>query len=164
MAQKRRFYDPIKNDLKFCSPFSSTKKGRSRRIWRRYNEQSSSSSLQSDDQVESGWIEDCSWFDLNFYFCEKFKPLTKALEATRIYGFSKYRGARENSLKVVVTLTTHQPKMQVIETALKLRKQYGTMIYALAIDIDHLANLIDFTGSSDRVISGRDRQIFIVVV
>ena len=49
--------------------------------------------------------------------------------------------------------------MQVIETALKLRKQYGTMLYALAIDIDHLANLIDFTGSSDRVISGKDRLL-----
>ena len=67
-SKKRRFYDPIKNDLKFCSPFSSTKKGRSRRIWRRYNEHSSSSSLQSDDQVESGWIEDCNSFCLKLTF------------------------------------------------------------------------------------------------
>ena len=37
------------------------------------------------DHIETGWIE--------------------AMEATRIYGFSKYRGAREHSIKIVVSIS-----------------------------------------------------------
>ena len=37
------------------------------------------------DHIETGWIE--------------------AMEATRIYGFSKYRGAREHSIKMVVSIS-----------------------------------------------------------
>ena len=40
------------------------------------------------DHIETGWIE--------------------AMEATRIYGFSKYRGAREHSIKMIVSISLNQ--------------------------------------------------------
>ena len=111
-------------------------KGRSRRIWRRYNEQSRHE--KEHDELESGWVE--------------------ALEATRIYGFSKYRGARENSLKVVVTVTPSKPGRLVVETALKLRKQYGTIIYAIGIDNQYHDELAGLTGDGERIINTNGEQ------
>ena len=119
-----------------CAFHHHRTKGRSRRIWRRYNEHPRHD--QRHDQLESGWVE--------------------ALEATRIYGFSKYRGARENSLKVVVTVTPSKPGQQVIETALKLRKQYGTIIYAIGLDNEYRDELADLTGDDERIIEASGEQ------
>ena len=78
------------------------------------------------DHIESGWIE--------------------ALEATRIYGFSKYRGARENSIKIIINVSLNKPSDNVIAAALKLRKRFGTMIFAIGMfSTDQLEFEIQFS-------------------
>ena len=84
-------------------------RGRSRRIWSKRRMRNA----VRFDHIETGWIE--------------------ALEATRIYGFSKYRGAREHSLKIIISISLHKPTANVIAEGLKLRKRFGTMIFAVGM-------------------------------
>ena len=58
----------------------------------------------------------------------------------------------------MVTLTASQPRARVIETALKLRKQYGTMIYAIGIENSFVSDMTDLTGAADRVIWAKKEQ------